>query len=875
MTSSAPHAPHRLSPPAKAAALCTRHPRTVVVIAGLILAMALASLSRLRISASLEAMLGSQSAAAEAFGQVMHDFGTGESLLAIIEPADPAQLATPESQAATAAFADSFVLALQTDPRTKDRIAWARARQDPQASLFAATRIFPNGPYFLGERGTRELLTRFDPAWLSDQFKRNESLMASPGPAGDVLSRSVLKDPLRLFELAAAAGHGTFDPAAANAPSTAAAPEFSHDGDGGGGRAILVRIASNTSLNDLEQSTQFVHLVRTIGAELCARSGQTMSIRLGGAYAIAAVAAGTIRADSIFSTLLSIGLLYALFVLFYRRWVTPLLIGIVAAVGLIIGFGVHALGGPTISPLAAAVAALLAGLGVDYGIHFVAHFDALRARGLPSAQCACETAREMALPITTNCFTSIFGFASLWPSKIQMLSDFAKLGTAGLIGAWVAAFTLLPALLVLTHAHADHTTPRPPRFGFIADAAARKPRFWLSAVITLITLTGIAAGLRGQPPRLEGNLTVLHPQPNEALDTTDETIRRFAGNGEVIPILIKVDQPDQLLPAAIDAAAALRSAACRSIGVVDVLGLHRLLPDPRQVAPVEQLLTSVDSKSLLANFDAALNASVFDPAAYTGYRSFLARMLASRTPPTYADLAAFPSLAQRLLPLDSAGKPATRTLLIARLDSPLRDRDRRALVISTLRTALANSPQATLAGLPAVSAELEEATRDGLPQSILISVTLVLIWLSLVFRRVSDVLLALVPLIGAGLFTLFFMMATNIAFNPINSIAIPLLDGIAVDAGVFLVSVARLSRQEDASVQGLIERLRPTMHAVLLASATTITGFASLCVMHTPAVVSLGFVAAMGIAASFAAAAGILVPLLLMQSRRMHAAPAD
>jgi hypothetical protein len=40
--------------------------------------------------------------------------------------------------------------------------------------------------------------------------------------------------------------------------------------------------------------------------------------------------------------------------------------------------------------------------------------------------------------------------------------------------------------------------------------------------------------------------------------------------------------------------------------------------------------------------------------------------------------------------------------------------------------------------------------------------------------------------------------------------------------------------------------------------------------MHTPAVVSLGFVAAMGITASFAAAAGILVPLLLLQSRRIH-----
>jgi predicted RND superfamily exporter protein len=58
------------------------------------------------------------------------------------------------------------------------------------------------------------------------------------------------------------------------------------------------------------------------------------------------------------------------------------------------------------------------------------------------------------------------------------------------------------------------------------------------------------------------------------------------------------------------------------------------------------------------------------------------------------------------------------------------------------------------------------------------------------------VLMALVPLIFAGLTTVGFMIAMDIRFNPINSIAIPLLDGIAVDAGVFLVSVVRQARAE-------------------------------------------------------------------------------
>ncbi len=38
---------------------------------------------------------------------------------------------------------------------------------------------------------------------------------------------------------------------------------------------------------------------------------------------------------------------------------------------------------------------------------------------------------------------------------------------------------------------------------------------------------------------------------------------------------------------------------------------------------------------------------------------------------------------------------------------------------------------------------------------------------------------------------MLFMIAADQRFNPINSVAVPLLDGIAVDAGVFLVAAAR------------------------------------------------------------------------------------
>lgn len=856
---------------ARMSAWCARRPWTVVAISAVVLALAGASLSRLRVSASLEAMLGSRSASAVAFHKVMTEFEAGEALLAVVEVEGAGAAPSAKERDATVAFADSLVERLKGDVRTRERVAWARCREDPAFQEFAAKVMLPKGAFYLGEEGTRELLARFEPAALAEQLARNESLLASPGPAGEALGKSVLRDPLRLFELAAKTGLGGFDVSGGSEPG-AAVPEFSKDG-----RSVLVRIASTSSLNDLEEARRLVADVTTIGGEVSkeveGRTGVRVAMRLGGAYAISATASGTIRADSIVSTLTSIGLLYVVFFAFYRRWTVPLLIGLVAGAGMIAGFGVHAIGGPTVSPLAAGVAAMLAGLGVDYGIHFVSHFDELRMRGLSVEESAIGAGREMAAPVTTNCFTSIFGFASLWPSPIEMLSDFAMLGTAGLIGAWLAAFTLMPALLVLTHRGKSSAGMKPSRVGALADVVARRPRLWISTSLVLLGVVMVAAGVRGGVPRIEGDLTVLHPRPNAALETTDEVLSRFAGQGEMIPVLVSVDSADQLLPTAIDAARALSGEEAKKVGVVDVLGVQRLLPDPRGAAGVERMLQGIRPEELLARFDEAVERSAFDPKAYAGYRVFLEKMLSARSAPTIADLAEYPSVAQRLFPKGTivdgrVARAPTETVLVVRLDRPLRERVRRGEVVRALREELngveATGARATIAGLAAVSTELEETTKEGLPQSVVISVVLVLAWLMIVFRRGMDVVLALVPLVFAGLFTVAFMVAIGERFNPVNSIAIPLLNGIAVDAGVFLVTVSRQARGEGR--QGLVERLRPTMRAVLLAIVTTVAGFASLVVTHTPAIRSLGLVAAAGMAASFVGAAGVLMAWLMVRS---------
>ncbi|MEX2218592.1 MAG: MMPL family transporter, partial [Phycisphaerales bacterium] len=630
-------------------------------------------------------------------------------------------------------------------------------------------------------------------------------------------------------------------------------PEFSRDG-----RALLLRIAATFSSSDLERAACLYDATRSLASE--AGPGG-LSVRIGGPHAIASVSSRTIRADAIRSTLLSVGAVLVLFAVFDRRWAQSLLVGATAGVGMLAGFGAFAAVSPVISPLAAVVAAMLAGLGVDYGIHLVSRYESLRESGLDPRESASGAVRHVALPVTTNCATSIFGFASLWFARVPMLSDFARLSALGLAGCLLCTFTLLPALLVITDRRPAGRAA-PARFAFVAGALARRPRRLALGSLGLLGALVALAAVQGGVPRLESDLTVLHPRPNPALEATDEVLARFAGSGEVIPVLIRAPAAD-LLPAAIDAVASLSGGACREAGVADVLGLHSLLPDPRTAPAVREVLAGVDLDAALRAFDRALEESPFEPAAYRGYRDLLADILRPDPPPGMAELLRHPGVAERLFPRSGAAAP-TETVLLVRLGRALREREARTAVVGAMRAALGDHPGATIAALAAVSEELEAATRWDLPLAVLVSTALVLAWLAVVFRRAADVALALTPLVFATVATVAFLTASGQRLNPVSCIAIPLLVGIAVDSGVFLVSASRGVR----GAGELARELRPTVHAVLLTSATTVTGFAALGAVHTPAIRSLGASAAFGVGVALVGALGLLVPLLLARAAR-------
>ena len=133
-----------------------------------------------------------------------------------------------------------------------------------------------------------------------------------------------------------------------------------------------------------------------------------------------------------------------------------------------------------------------------------------------------------------------------------------------------------------------------------------------------------------------------------------------------------------------------------------------------------------------------------------------------------------------------------------------------------------------------------------------------------------DAILSLLPAIFGILVAAAVLRLAGQKLNMINLVAVPLLIGIDVDYGIFLVTLSRFRdvRQQDAMELG--RRISPAMHAVIVCATATLLGYISLIWTSVPAERSLGIAAAVGIAACLAGVVFLLVPLLFNLARKIE-----
>jgi hypothetical protein len=132
----------------------------------------------------------------------------------------------------------------------------------------------------------------------------------------------------------------------------------------------------------------------------------------------------------------------------------------------------------------------------------------------------------------------------------------------------------------------------------------------------------------------------------------------------------------------------------------------------------------------------------------------------------------------------------------------------------------------------------------------------ILLWLTL--RRISDVLLTLIPLLVAGVVTLELCVALDIPLNFANIIALPLLLGVGVAFKIYYIMAWRSGKT--ALVQSTLTR------AVIFSAMATASAFGSLWLSSDPATSSMGKLMALALVCTMAAAV-LFQPALMGRPR--------
>lgn len=168
-------------------------------------------------------------------------------------------------------------------------------------------------------------------------------------------------------------------------------------------------------------------------------------------------------------------------------------------------------------------------------------------------------------------------------------------------------------------------------------------------------------------------------------------------------------------------------------------------------------------------------------------------------------------------------------------------------------------------GEPIMVYESMTIMRDAYSRAFVYAFIAIIAILLITFRSITYAAVGLVPLVVGVLFMVGGMWLCGISFNSANIIVMPLVLGIAVDSGIYLIN--RYRREECSAVEVVTSS---TGVGVFLNTLTIMASFGALMVAHHRGVFSIGIVMSIGMVACQLAFVIVLPAVLTLVGKRLR-----
>ncbi len=159
--------------------------------------------------------------------------------------------------------------------------------------------------------------------------------------------------------------------------------------------------------------------------------------------------------------------------------------------GMIWSLGYTALTVGHLNILSSAFGAILTGLGINYGIYVVARYLQLRESNKLVEESLLETAGTVAPGITVGMIATAVSFFMAGFTEFVGVAELGLVAGGGVILCWLAAMTVLPALVYLSDKHHGRVLPQPLAFHRFLKPICTHPRsvlVWSLAGTVLLSL---------------------------------------------------------------------------------------------------------------------------------------------------------------------------------------------------------------------------------------------------------------------------------------------------------------------------------------------------------------------------------------------------
>jgi len=279
-----------------------------------------------------------------------------------------------------------------------------------------------------------------------------------------------------------------------------------------------------------------LEFVRAAARDLELTPDRGYRVRLTGRAAIDTEQLESVRKDSLFRFVLSVGLLLAVVLAALRSF--RLLVASVAtvAVGLVLTAAFAAFAVGELNLISMAFAVLFCGLSVDFTIQFGVAFRSVRAGTAGTEHALFDTGRRVGGPIMLAAAATASGFFAFLPTAFRGVAELGLIAGVGMLIAATLTLTLLPALYVQLGTKNVRLTRSDARWFSNADELVRRYRQRVLAGTAILAI--LAAALL---PRLRfdtDQLSMLDPS-SEAVTT----FRDLAGDPDNSPFEVDVLAP--------------------------------------------------------------------------------------------------------------------------------------------------------------------------------------------------------------------------------------------------------------------------------------------------------------------------------------------